>query len=276
MEISDHLTGFLRNLYASQEATVKTLYWTTVWFTIEKAVWQGCLLSPCLFNLHTEHMRNAGLDELQAGIKISGRNINNLRCADDTTLTAESKEKLKSLLMRMKKESERAGLKLNIKKTKIMASGPITSWQMQRKWKQWQVLFSWAPKSLRAVTVAMKLKDTCFLEENLWWTAIQFSSFQLLSHVQLFAIPWIAACQASLSITNPGIYSNSRPLSRWCHPTISSSVIPFSSRFQSFPPSGSFQMSQIFAAGGQSIGVSALASVLPKNTQDSSLLEWTG
>ena len=114
-----------------QEATVRTLHGTTDWFKIERGVQQGCLLSPCLFNLHTEHMRNAGLDELQAGIKISGRNINNLRCADDTTLTAESKEKLKSLLMRMKKESERAGLKLNIKKTKIMASGPITSWQIE-------------------------------------------------------------------------------------------------------------------------------------------------
>ena len=113
--IPDHLTCPLRNLYVSQEATVRTLYGTTDWFKIEKGVRQGCVLSPCLFNLYAEHiMRNAGLNELQAGTKIDGRNINNLRCADDTTLMAESEEELKSLLMGVKEESERANLKLNI------------------------------------------------------------------------------------------------------------------------------------------------------------------
>ena len=111
MEIPDHLTCLLRNLYAGQEATVRTLSGTNDWFKIKKGVWQGCLLLPCLCNLYAEHiMRNARLDELQAGIKIDGRNINNLRYADDTTLMAESEEELKSLLMRVKEESERAGL----------------------------------------------------------------------------------------------------------------------------------------------------------------------
>ena len=129
MGIPDHLTCLLRNLYVGQEATVRTLYETTDWFKIEKGVRQGCLLSPCLFNLYAEHItRNAGLDELQAGIKVVGRNINNLRYADDTTLMAESEEELKSLLIRVKEESERASLRLNVKKTKIMASSPITSW----------------------------------------------------------------------------------------------------------------------------------------------------
>ena len=114
-------------------------------------------------------MRNAGLEEAQAGIKIAGRNINNLRYADDTTLMAESEEELKSLLMKMKEKSEKVGLKLNIQKTKIMASGPITSWEIDGKqWKYWQTLFSWAPKSLQMVTAAMKLKDACSLEEKLW------------------------------------------------------------------------------------------------------------
>jgi len=115
-------------------------------------------------------MSNAGLDEAQAGIKIAGRNINNLRYADDTTFMAKSKEELKSLLMKVKEESEKVGLKLNIQKTKIMASGPITSWQIEKQWKQWQTLFSWAPKSLQMVTAPMKLKDTCSLEEKLWPT----------------------------------------------------------------------------------------------------------
>ena len=129
--IPDHLTCLLRNLYTGQEATVRTGHGTTDWFQIGKAVCQGCILSPCLFNFYAEHiMRNAGLDEAQAGIKISGRNINNLRYADDSTLMAESKDELKSLLMKVKEESEKVGLKLNIQKTKIMASGPITSWQI--------------------------------------------------------------------------------------------------------------------------------------------------
>ena len=128
--IPDHLTCLLRNLYAGQEATVRTGHGTTDWFQIRKGVRQGCILTPCLFNLYAEYiMRNAGLEEAQAGIKIARRNINNLRYTDDTTLMAESEEELKNLLMKLKEESEKVGLKLNIQKTKIMASFPITSWQ---------------------------------------------------------------------------------------------------------------------------------------------------
>ena len=128
----DHLTCLLRNLYAGQETTVRTGHGTTDWFQIGKRVYQGCILSPCLFNFYAEHiMRNAELEEEQAGIQISGRIINNLRYADDTTLMAESEEELKGLLIKVKEESEKAGLKLNIQKTKIMASGPITSWQIE-------------------------------------------------------------------------------------------------------------------------------------------------
>ena len=131
MGIPDHLTCLLRNLYAGQEATVRTGHGTTHWFQIGKGVRQGCILSPCLFNLHAEHIiRNAGLDEAQAGVKIARRNIDNLRYADDTTLMAESEEELKSLLMRVKEDSEKVGLKLNIQKTKIMAFGPTTAWQI--------------------------------------------------------------------------------------------------------------------------------------------------
>ena len=127
----DGITCLLRNLYAGQEATVRTGHGTTHWFQRGKGVCQGCILSPCLFNLYVEYiMRNTGLEEAQAGIKIARRNINNLRYADDTTLMAESEEELKSLLMKVKEESETVGLKLNIQKTKIMASGPITSWQI--------------------------------------------------------------------------------------------------------------------------------------------------
>ena len=130
MGIPDHLTCLLRNLYAGQEATVRTGHGTTDWFQIAKGVHQGCILSPCLFNFYAEYiMRNAGLEEAQAGIKIAGTNINNFRYADDTTLMAQSEEELKSLLMKVKVESE-VGLKLNIQKTKIMASGPITSWEI--------------------------------------------------------------------------------------------------------------------------------------------------
>ena len=121
----------MRNLYAGQEATVRTGHGTTDWFQIGKGIRQGYILSPCLFNLHAEYiMRNAGLAEAQAGIKIAGRNINNLRYADDTTLMAESEEELKSLLIKVKEKNEKVGLKLKIQKTKIMASGPITSWQI--------------------------------------------------------------------------------------------------------------------------------------------------
>ena len=131
MGIPDHFTSLPRNLYAGQEATVRTGHGTTDWFQIGKEVRQGCILSPCLFNLYAEYInRNVGLDEAQAGIKIAGRNINNLRYADDTTLMAESEEELKSLLMKVKEESEKAGLKLNIQNTKIMAFSPITSWQI--------------------------------------------------------------------------------------------------------------------------------------------------
>ena len=131
MGIPDHLTCLLRNLYAGKEATVRTGHRTTDWFQIGKGVHQGCILSPCLFNLCAEYiMKNAGLEEAQAGIKTAGRNINNLRYADDTTLMAESEEELKGLLMKVKEKSETVGLKLNIQKMKIMASGPITSWQI--------------------------------------------------------------------------------------------------------------------------------------------------
>ena len=130
MGIPDYLTSLLRNLYAGQEATVRTRHGTMDWFQIGKGVSQGCILSHCLFNLYAEYItQNAGQDKVQAGIKIVGRNINNLRYANDTTLIAESKE-LKSLLIKVKEESEKAGLKLNIQKTKIMASSPITSWQI--------------------------------------------------------------------------------------------------------------------------------------------------
>ena len=131
MGIPDHLTCLLRNLYAGQEATVKTGHGTTDWFQIGKGVCQDCILSPCLFNLYAEYiMWNVRLEEAQAGIKITGRNINNLRYTDDTTLMAEREEELKSLLMKVKEESEKAGLKLNSQKTKIMASGSMTSWQI--------------------------------------------------------------------------------------------------------------------------------------------------
>ena len=139
MGLPDHLTCLLRYLYAGQEATVRTRHETTDWFQIGKGVRQGCTLSHCLFNFYAENiMRNTGLDEAQGGFKTARRNINNLRYADDTTFMAESEEEeLKSLLMKVKEESEKVGLKLNIQKTKIMASGLIISWQIDGKhWKQ--------------------------------------------------------------------------------------------------------------------------------------------
>ena len=166
-----HLTCLLRNLYAGQEATVRTGYGTTDWFQIGKGVWQGCILSPCLFNLYEEYiMRNAGLGEAQAGNKIAGRNVNNLRYADDTSLMAESEEELKSLLMKVKVESEKLGLRVNIQKTKIMASGPITSRQIDGETMETLRDFFFVvrvSKSLQMVTAAMKLKDACSLEEEL-------------------------------------------------------------------------------------------------------------
>ena len=138
----------------------------TGWFQIGKGVRQGCILSPCLFNLYAEYiMRNDGLEEAQAGIKIAGRNINNLRYADDTTFMAESEEELKSLLMKVKEEREKVGLKLNIQKTKIMVSGLFTSWEIGGETVS-DFIF-WAPKSLQMVTAAMKLKDAYSLEEKL-------------------------------------------------------------------------------------------------------------
>ena len=155
MGIPDRLTCLLRNLYAGQEATVRTGHGTTDWFQIGKGVCQGYILSPCLFNFYAEYiMRNAGLEEPQAGIKIAGRNINNLRYADDTTLMAESEEELNNLLMKMKQESEKVGLKVNIQKTKFMISGPITSWKIDRETVSDFILG--APKSLQMVTAAMK------------------------------------------------------------------------------------------------------------------------
>ena len=137
MGITNQLTCLLRNLYAGQEAIVRTRHGTTDWFKIGKALPQGYILSLCLFNFYAEYiMRNARLDEAQAGIKIARRNINNLRYADKTTLMAESEEELKNLLIKVKEETEKAGLKLNTQKTKIMASSPITSWQIGKKWKQ--------------------------------------------------------------------------------------------------------------------------------------------
>src|SRR5574340_474633 len=134
MGIPDHLTCLLKNLYTGQEATVRTGRGTTDRFQIGKGVRQGCILSPCLFNLYAEYiMRNAGLEEAQALSKIAGRNVNNLRYADDTTFMVESEEELKSLLMKVKVESEKVGLKLNIQKTKIMASAPIISWQIDEE-----------------------------------------------------------------------------------------------------------------------------------------------
>ena len=168
MGIPDYFTCLLRNLYAGQEATVRTGHGTTDWFQIGKGIHQGCILSPCLFNFYAEYIKgNAGLDEAQAGIKIAGRNINYLRYADDTFLMAESKE-LKSLLMNVKEESEKVGLKLNIQKTQIMASGPITSWQIDGETVETVTDFIWgAPKSRQMVTEAMKLKGACSLEEKL-------------------------------------------------------------------------------------------------------------
>ena len=156
MGIPDHLTCLLRNLYSGQEATVRTGHGTTDCFQIGQEVHQGCILSPCLFNLY--------------GIKIAGRNINNLRYADDNTPMAESEKELKSLLMKVKQESKKVGLKLNVQKTKIMESGPITSWQIDASaWKQWKTLF-FGLQNLQMVTATMKLKDACSLEVKLWPT----------------------------------------------------------------------------------------------------------
>ena len=169
MGIPDHLTCLLRNLYAGQEATVRTGHGTTDWFQKEKE-YVKAILSPAYLTYMQYIMRNTQLEEAQAGIKIAGRTIIILRYVDDTTLMAESEEKLKSLFKKVKEEIEKVGLKLNIQKTKIMASGSITSCQIdEEQWKQWQFIF-WAPELLQMVTAAMKLKDGCSLEEKLWPT----------------------------------------------------------------------------------------------------------
>ena len=169
IETPDHLTCLLRNLYAGEEATVRNGHGTTDWFQIGKGVHQGCILSPCLFNLYAEYiMRNSGQDEAQGGIKIAGRNINNLGYRDATTLMAESEEELKNLLMKVKEESEKVELKLNIQKTKIMASSLIMSWQIDGETMERVADFIYlAPKSLQMVTAAMKLKDSYSLEGKL-------------------------------------------------------------------------------------------------------------
>ena len=169
MGIPNHLTCLLRSLCVGQEATVRTEHGTTDWFQIGKGVHQGCVLSPCLSNFYAEYiMRNAGLDEAQGGIKAARRNITNLRYADDTTCMAERDEELKSLLMKVKGESEKVGFKLNIQKAKIMASGPITSWQIDGETEETVSDFIFgAPKSVQMVTAAMKLKDAYPLEGKL-------------------------------------------------------------------------------------------------------------
>ena len=169
MGIPDHLTCLLRNLYTGQEATVRTGHGATDWFQVGKGVHQGCILSPCLFNVYAEYiMRNAVLEEAQAGIKIARRNIKNLRYADDTTLMAESEEELKSLLMKVKVESEKIGLKLNIQKKKIIHLVPsLQGKYMKKQWELWQTLFFCGSNILQMVTAAMKLKDAYSLEGKL-------------------------------------------------------------------------------------------------------------
>ena len=167
--IPDHLTCLLRDLHAGQKATIRTGYGTMDWFKIEKGVDQGCILSPCLFNFCAEYIKqNARLDEAQAGLKIARGNINNFRYADDTTLMAESKEELKSLLMNVKEESEKAGLKLNIQKMKIMASSPTTSWEIDGETVETVSDFVFLGSKITTDgTVAMKLKDAYSLEGKL-------------------------------------------------------------------------------------------------------------
>ena len=208
-------------------------------------------------------MWNARLVEAQAGIKIAKRNINKLRYANNTTLTAESEDELKSFLMRVREESEKAGLKFNIQKTKIMASGPITSWQIEGE-------------ELEAVTDLILLGSQITVDSECSHEIKQHLLFgrkamanvivvQSHNHVQLFATPWTAALQASLSFTISQSLLKLMLIESVMHTTISSSVVPFSSCPQSFPAPGSLLMSQFFTSGGQSIGVSASASVLPMN-----------
>ena len=169
MGIPDHLTCLLRNLYAGQEATVRTGHRTTDWFQIGKGVHQGCIMSPCLFNFYAEYiMRNAGLEETQTGIKIARKNINNLRYVDDTTLMAENEEELKSHLMKVKEESKNVGLKLNNQKMKIMASGPITSWEIDGETVETVSDFIfWSSKITADGDCSHEIKDAYSLEGKL-------------------------------------------------------------------------------------------------------------
>ena len=188
MGMPDHLTCLLRNLYEGQEATVRTGHGTADWFQIGKGVCQGGILSPCLFNLYAEYiMRNVRLDEAQAGINIAGRNINNLRYADGTTLMAESEEELKSLLMKVKEESEKLGLKLNIQKTKIMASGPITSWQIDRETMETVTDFIFFGSKITLDGNCNHEIKRCLLLGRKAMTILR--SVQSLSRVRLFATP---------------------------------------------------------------------------------------
>ena len=213
MGIPDHLTCLLRNLYAGQEAAVRTGHGTTDWFQIGKGVRQGCILSPCLFNLYAECiMRNSGLDEAQAGIKIARRNIN-LSYADDTTLMAESEEELKSLLIKWKKRVKK--LTWNATFRKLRSWHPVPSVQFNSVTRSCPTPCDPMNRSMPGFPVHHQLPE----------------------------------------------FTQTRPSSRWCHPAISSSVVPFSSCPQSLPASGSFPMSQLFTWGGQSIEVSASASV---------------
>ena len=183
--IPDHLTCLLRNLYAGQEATVRTGHGTTNWFQIKKEVRQGCILLPCVFNLYAEYiMWNAGLDEAQAGIKIARRNINNLRYTDDTSFMGESKEELKRLLMKVKEESEKAGLKLKSQKTKIMASGPITSWQVDGATVETVRDFSISPSRIISSIFHILKATYISLSENI----VSFAHFPIYSLAFFFSI----------------------------------------------------------------------------------------
>uniref|UniRef100_A0A4W2IQ90 RNA-directed DNA polymerase n=1 Tax=Bos indicus x Bos taurus TaxID=30522 RepID=A0A4W2IQ90_BOBOX len=204
MGIPDHLTCLLGNLYAGQEATVRTGHGTTDWFQIGKGVHQGCMLSPCLFNLYAEYiMRNAGLEEAQAGIKTAGRNINHLRYADDTTLMAESEEELKSLLMKVKLESEKVGLKLNIQKTKIMASGPITSCEIDGETVEAVSDFIFGGSKITVDgDCSHEIKRRLLLGRKVMTNLLLLLS--CFSRVRLCGTPEMTAHQAPLSLGSPG------------------------------------------------------------------------
>ena len=213
MGIPDHLTCLLRNLYAGQKATVRTGHGTTDWFQIGKGVRQGYILSPFLFNLHAEYiMRNTGLDEAQAGIKIARRNINNFRYTDDTTLMTEGEEELKSLLMKVKEESEKAGLKLNIQKTKIMASSTIISWKIDGEKMETEIdLILGASKITADGDCSHEIKRHLLLGKAMTNLSDQISrsvvSDSLRPHESQHARPPYPS-------PTPGIHSDSRPLSQ--------------------------------------------------------------